>query len=676
MEQRPQGTSGTEERSARWSPTLKLVAAPGSILILFAITVAISLGSMIYAQHANRVIVSHDMRLVAALSEAAAQFDHEDGNLYRLLVDKAAGEKRIDIPRRAAAIKARLAIISANLSLLKRSLAPVDQARAAQVLAQIKAYGDTVDVVATMLDVDFSASAAMLSPFRGNADQVIADVNRLVAAGIADAQHHAATAAKRTAWLVGLVAGLMLLLAGLAVAWMVLASSRGFRLRGEVRRRSEAEQHALRLALHDPLTNLANRREFVRELQARIDQGARFGVVLVDLDDFKLVNDLHGHAAGDAVLCAISRRMEAIAGPEAVLARLGGDEFALLLPGCSSVETADPVGTALCGALAEPVAWRGVALRLSGSVGVAFFPQHAGAVDTLLHAADVAMYRAKTAQKGVFRVFDEGMEAARIERRRLEDELRVGIENGEIVPFYQPIVQLADGGLCGYEVLARWRHPRLGLLAPDRFLAAAEQSRQIDRLTEALLEQACRDMAVLPPHATVALNVSPVQLTNPLLSARLLRIIDDAGLPARRFEIEVTEDAVMDSSREVSDNLLAFRERGMTVALDDFGTGFSSMSNLRRMQFDRLKIDRSFVQNLVASNEDQKLVDIMLSLANSFGMAVTAEGIEAAEAVTLLADKGCARGQGYHLGRPVPLEVLIHADPSHTASEPRLEPVA
>jgi diguanylate cyclase (GGDEF)-like protein len=615
---------------------------------------------MLYAQHANRVIVSHDMRLVAALSQAAARFDHEDGNLYRLLVDRAAGGQKVDIQRRAAAIKANLATISANLAVLRSSLPVAEQARAAQVLTQIKAYGETIDVVATMLDIDFSASAAMLAPFRGNADQVIADVNRLVAAGVTDAQHHAATAAARTAWLVGLVAGLLLMLAGLAIVWMLLASSRGYQLQSEMRRRSEAEQHALRLARHDPLTNLANRREFVRELGERIDATVPFGVALVDLDDFKLINDIHGHAAGDAVLCALSRRMEAVVGKDAVLARLGGDEFAVILPGCHSTTTAEPVGEALCDVLALPVEWQNIELRLSGSIGIGLFPQHAVAVDTLLHTADVAMYQAKTTQKGVFQIFDDGMERARVERRRLADELRIGIATGQVIPFYQPIFQLANKKLCGYEVLARWRHPRQGLLAPDQFIPVAEASRQMNTLTDSLLRQVCSDLAYLPLHAVVAINVSPGQLMDPGLSDRLLAIIAEAGLPASRFEIEVTEAAIMDTSPEVSHNLTAFRERGASVALDDFGTGYSSLSNLRQLQFDRLKIDRSFVQGLTSNLEDQKLVEAMLSLANSFDMAVTAEGIETEEAFNQLVAMGCSRGQGFHLGKPEPLECLTN----------------
>lgn len=639
-----------------WSDIVRLAAAPGVILILFAITVSISLGALLYAQHTSSSIVQHDMRVATSLSEIAARFDHDDGDLYRLMVDKAAGGTAVDIPTRSAAIKAELAAIGAKLRDLKPSLRPSDQRRTEQVLRAVGQYSEAVDVVSAMLDINFAASAAMLAPFRSNADQVIVDVNAMVAAGIADARQHAALSAGRTRWLVATVAVAMVLLAVLAVAWLAIASYRGLKLGDEMRLRQTAERNALVLARHDPLTGLVNRRVFVGEVERRIAEQAPFAILLVDLDNFKAVNDLYGHAAGDAVLKGMAQRLLRLDRDGAMLARLGGDEFAAVLPHGSAAQLT-PIAAALTEQLGEPVTWNGVSLHVGGSVGAALFPSDATAVDTLLHAADVAMYDAKRATKGAFRLFSNDLELARLEQRRVEDELRVGIAEGEVQPFYQPIVRLADRRVCGFEILARWRHPGRGLLTPDLFIGVAERTRQIDALTDALLSQACRDLHRLPPGLTFSLNVSPGQLSDPDLAPRLIGIVRDAGHPPERFEIELTEDAVIEDIDLIERTIAAFRASGMTVALDDFGTGFSSLSNLQRLRFDRIKIDRSFVGGI--GDGSRKLVDAIMRLASSFDMAVTAEGIEDDDTALALARMNCDLGQGYLFGKPRPISEVL-----------------
>lgn len=668
-------STGRRDRLRDWSGVIRLVAAPGVILFLFAVTVAISLGALLYAQHSSSTIVQHDMRIVTSLSRSAAAFDHEDGDLYRLMADRAMGGRQADLPERSVVIRQRLAKVQADLRAIRPSLRVSDQRRMDQVLGSIGRYSETVDQVSTMLDTDFAAGAAMLVPFRSNAGRVIADVNAMVAVAIHDARAHAAVSAGRTRWLVALAATALVLLAILAVAWLAIASYRGLKLDDEIRLRELAETNAMVLARHDPLTNLVNRRAFVEELDRLIGLDERLAVALLDLDNFKAVNDLYGHAAGDAVLLCVAARLQLLAGEGVVLARLGGDEFAAILPR-RSVEDVRRMIAALSEEMRRPIPWNGTDLHVGGTIGVSVYPEHASAIDTLLHAADVAMYDAKNDRKGSFRFFDNAMEAARLEQRRVEDELRAAIAGSEVKAVYQPIVRLRDRRVRGFEILARWQHPRLGLLLPEQFLSLAEQTHQIDALTETLLRQACRDMARLPPDLTMSLNISPAQLGDPELAPRLLRIIREGGHPASRFEIELTEDAVMEDIELVERTLDQFRAAGLAIALDDFGTGFSNLSNLQRLRFDRLKIDRSFVRNDGVGNGNRKIVEAVLNLAASFGMSVTAEGIETERTALLLERRHCSHGQGHLFGKPQSMDAILARMASSLSPDTMLEQIS
>jgi diguanylate cyclase (GGDEF)-like protein len=428
-------------------------------------------------------------------------------------------------------------------------------------------------------------------------------------------------------------------------------------LQAEIRRRSDAEQEALLLARTDALTGLYNRREFSGALAGAVEEalgeGGRLSVVLIDLDGFKDANDTHGHAAGDTVLKTVAHRLHTVFGSDSTIARLGGDEFAILIPQkhdnrnvLALVEEANRL-------LHQPLAWRSNMISVGASIGISRFPDDGMVADELLHAADIAMYEAKRGSKGGICLFSPSMEAARLERRRMEQELRDGISRGEVQPFYQPLIRFSDNELCGFEVLARWQHPRLGLLSPDAFIRLAESTGQITNMTKSILRQTCRDALHIPGHLRLAVNISPTQLEEPGLAEALIAIILAEGVSPTRFEIEITEDAVMDDIAAAERVLQTFRSSGISIALDDFGTGYSSLSNLRRLKFDKIKIDQSFVKSLAESVESAKLVDAIIALALSFDMKVTAEGIEDAAAAAILARKGCTEGQGYFFGKPV-----------------------
>ncbi|MBB3349861.1 bifunctional diguanylate cyclase/phosphodiesterase [Sphingomonas sp. BK069] len=620
--------------------------------------VALCLGTLIYVQHTTSVIVDRDMETALTLSEIAASFDHEDGSLYRVMVDKAADGATYDIGPRVDTIHARVSRIRDLLVQQRGRLSRRDRRRVDRVILELNTYNDAVSVLSSMLEVDFATSVAMLRPFRANANKVLTEVKGIARSGITDAHRHAEAAAWRTRILVIVVIAAVLIVGLLSYLWLAIAAARGVQLQEEVRRRGEAEREALVLARTDALTGLVNRRVFSSELQAAVDAATadvgELAVVLIDLDGFKEANDCHGHAAGDAILRAVARRLTSIFGADSTIARLGGDEFGVLVP-VAHCGPAIPLAEVASVSLRAPVGWLGNMLTTGASIGVSQYPRDGREPDELLHAADVAMYHAKRNMKGGVCRFNTTMEAERLERRRLEGELRDGIERGEVRPFYQPIVHLVDRTVCGFEVLARWQHPRLGLLTPDSFIRLAETTRQITALTRRILTQACSDLADLPSHIRLAINISPTQLMEPDLAASLIAIIQEHGVDPARIEIEITEDAVMDDVLLAESVLQTFRNAGMSIALDDFGTGYSSLANLRRLRFDKIKIDQTFVRTLHGSVESEKLVDAILSLAASFGMAVTAEGIEDEKVAGLLSGKGCTRGQGYLFGRPAAL---------------------
>ena len=654
------GLQWCEQTLSRLSsiPLVRRLARPKLIVILLVSAVSLCLSMLVYVQRETSGIINRDMQTAVSLSEIAARFDREDGEVYRLMAEIAVSRHTMAVPQRIKTIQQRLRQIDSDLVDQRDLLSPEEQIRVDAVSIEIRKYADAVGVVGTMLEIDSATSATMLRPFRDNAEKVLRDVRAIAASAIADAHFHARDAARRIWLLASLVTLAVLGVALLCYTWLSVASERGRQLRDEIARRSEAEQEALTLARIDSLTGLVNRRVFENEMETALADNPlaheTVTIMLLDLDGFKGANDVFGHAAGDATLVAVANILREACRIEDVIARLGGDEFAILMKGETAREDAQNIASRLCTAIGEPIDWQGHQISIGASIGIARYPEDGQTPDALLHCADLAMYQVKQSDKGDFRLFTPDMEADRSQRSQLEDELRHGIENGEVVPFYQPIVSFPDQILSGYEVLARWKHPRLGLVAPDTFIPLAERSRQMLQLTIAVLRQACTFARTLPRGQRLAFNVSPSQLLNPSLADSLLAVMREEGVDPAHFEIEITEDAVMDDVEAVKRVLDTFRANGLTIALDDFGTGYSSLSHLRRLRFDRIKIDRTFVSNLDTSRENAKLVEAIIGMAQMFDMKVTAEGVEDDQTALLLASKGCTNGQGYHFGRPSP----------------------
>ncbi|KAB1074259.1 putative bifunctional diguanylate cyclase/phosphodiesterase [Methylobacterium planeticum] len=453
-------------------------------------------------------------------------------------------------------------------------------------------------------------------------------------------------------------------------AMMVVSLRKSLKLRQAMLERDATTARAESIARHDALTGLANRRLFLEAVEARRRAtGAEpsSAVLLVDLDRFKPVNDLYGHAAGNAVLCAVAERLAGLLPARGVAARIGGDEFALVVPLEGGSEALARLAQAMIGSIAAPILWNDNALKVGATIGIALITHDDADAEVALHAADLAMYQGKKDGRGNYRVFKSAMDVELKARAQLESELRAAIMNGEIEPFYQPVVSLPERTLIGVEVLARWRHPTRGLLAPARFITIAEETGLIADLSYRLLRQACRDARDWPVHLQIALNISPQQFQDAGLSERILAILNETGLAPNRLEVEITETALVQDLEAARTTLTSLQNLGVRIALDDFGTGYSSLYHLRELKFDKLKIDRSYVDTITMSDERAKLVDAIIKLSASLGLVTTAEGIETDASLDWLSTQGCDFGQGYLFGAPMPkseIDTLVSIDPA------------
>ena len=420
----------------------------------------------------------------------------------------------------------------------------------------------------------------------------------------------------------------------------------------------------LRTALNtDPLTQLLNRRQFYNRFgpvlsQPQLAGAQRRALLLVGIDDFKGVNDGHSHAAADHLLQLVAARLCAATTPESPPARVGGDEFALLID-AGTMASEDGPAQEIMARLAPPYRLdQGGEIVLGFSAGLVLIGEEGADLGTAMRQACTALRKAKADGRGRLRVFDHAMDVQVRDRARLEGDLRQAIGRDEIVPFFQPLVDLTTGDIVGVEVLARWHHRERGWVSPATFIPLAEDLGLVGALTERLLRQACRDALPWGANLTVAFNVSPLQLRDDTLPPQIRRILAETGFPARRLEIEVTESALV-QDLDLARNLLEdLRDSGVKLALDDFGTGYSSLKHLRCLPFDKLKIDASFVGGMADNPESGKIVAAVVGLGHSLGLSTVAEGVETPQVAHLLRDLGCDIGQGWLYGRAVPAAEL------------------
>jgi diguanylate cyclase (GGDEF)-like protein len=459
---------------------------------------------------------------------------------------------------------------------------------------------------------------------------------------------------KRSMWIVASL--LALALTGFFLLWRhlnrSLVASKGYFL--------DAERQVHRLALHDPLTGLPNRRYFHQELQRLMNEGtasrARTAVIMLDLDRFKPINDRLGHAAGDFVLVEIGRSLADALSLGCFCARVGGDEFAVALSLTGDDEEARRMASRIVERLSAPVEIDGIAHKIGATAGIAITPDDATEIGELVRKADVALCHAKRRHRGAVCTFEDAMDEEIRALAEVEADLRQAIDRGEIEPYFQPVVNLADGELEYFEVLARWNHPARGVLLPASFIPAAEQLDLIHDVFGTILRQACRAAKTWPSAISIAVNVAPQQLSRPHFAEGVLGILAETGFPARRLEIELTESALIANLQQTVAAVTSLKNQGVRLALDDFGAGHSSLHHLRSLPFDRLKIDGSFVKTMASDPEAAKIVQVISTLGRALGLKTTGEWVESADVRTALAAAGCASGQGYHLGKPMPAQ--------------------
>src|SRR3984885_2454830 len=443
----------------------------------------------------------------------------------------------------------------------------------------------------------------------------------------------------------------------LGLAMMVYAFRRYRDVSREIKARTIAERQALNLARHDPLTGLPNRRFFEERLEGGLGPARlthQVAVLMMDLDGFKLVNDVHGHAVGDKALSEFARRVSVIVRADAFLARVGGDEFTIIMPKIASLDDPTNLARRIAAAVAEPFVIEKVTAEFGVGIGIAIAPNDGVHADELVRRADRALNRAKAAGGSSVRFFEPEMDT-HVERRiQIERDLRSAIATNSIVPHYQPLVSLDGNRIIGFEALARWDNGVLGFIAPDVFIPIAEETGLINALSDQLFRRACVDANAWPATFVLAFNVSPVQLRDPTLGLRLLSILGQTGFSPRRLEIEITESALVENVGVAQAVIDELRQAGVRIALDDFGMGYATLSQLLSFHLDKIKIDRSFVSRLDESEDSQVIVRAILGLAKGFGLTTTAEGVEDAGQLAYLKANGCTEGQGYLFSKAIP----------------------
>lgn len=440
----------------------------------------------------------------------------------------------------------------------------------------------------------------------------------------------------------------------LNVCLIALGWQRSRALNGERTARSDAEDRASNAAYNDYITGLLNRRGFVLALEATLGRGP-VALAILDLDHFKRINDTYGHATGDTILHIVADILRETASEEAKIARLGGDEFAILLSGDdASHEVAGVLAETILLRLAKPLRANGVEAQVGASVGLMLSESGTESSPVLMRRGDIAMYEAKKLGRNRISWFTPSMEEELQCRNKLEADLRIGIATDQFLPFYQPQVDLFSGKLHGFEVLARWEHPERGLIEPSSFIPVAEATGLIGSLSLAVMKRALIETLHWDQNLLIAVNLSPVQLKDPLLAQRITKLLAETGFPAKRLELEITESALFDDLDLALSTIESLKNQGITFSLDDFGTGYSSLTQLQALPFDRIKIDRSFVLSMIENEESAAIVSAIMSLGASLNLPVTAEGIETVAIQESLQALGCAQGQGWHFGRALP----------------------
>ncbi|GAB4543365.1 MAG: hypothetical protein Tsb0019_42300 [Roseibium sp.] len=422
------------------------------------------------------------------------------------------------------------------------------------------------------------------------------------------------------------------------------------RLRKELHATSSQHSEALVLAQHDPLTGLPNRRRLLEafpDLTRNIKGNCFRSVMMLDLDGFKPINDVYGHAFGDSLLRSFADRLAETVGNDGIVARLGGDEFAIVSPVFKDKMEATGFARRLLTRIGEPFELGARQILLGSGIGIALYPNDGHAITELLRRADIALYRAKTSGRSTYRFFEVDMDASILHRTLLEQRLRQAIADREVKAHFQPIMDMQSGRIAGFEALARWTDSDFGKVPPLQFIPIAEDCGMISELTRHLLADACKAAKSWPDHIYLSFNLSPVQLQDPSLPSQVSAILDDHGLSPNRLVLEITETSLVKNPEAAKRILTQLSEIGISIALDDFGAGHSSLSYLRDFPIGTVKIDKSFTERMLTDKQCAAIVEAILVLSRGLDINAVAEGIEETAVHEALNSNGCHYGQGF-----------------------------
>ncbi|MGO4573367.1 bifunctional diguanylate cyclase/phosphodiesterase [Microvirga sp. 2TAF3] len=423
------------------------------------------------------------------------------------------------------------------------------------------------------------------------------------------------------------------------------------------------------LARHDVLTMLPNRLLFQEEMEQAISQMRKtkkqFAVLLLDLGGFKEINDTYGHPVGDLLLKAVAGRLQRTVRKVDFVARVGGDEFAVIHHDIENRQDTSELADRLIAEMYKPFEIAGKRLSISASIGAAMAPEHGLNLNDLLRAANIALYAAKSDPKDDFRFYDAKMNDQRLAQKAFEDDLRHAVDNNEFEVFYQPILELHTDQIWGFEALVRWKHPKKGYILPASFIPLAEETALIGPLGDWVLQEACSTAVKWPSPFKVAVNLSPAQFKTRDILASVKQALSESSLPPERLALEITETVLLDQT--VNTTLREIKKLGVSISLDDFGTGYASLSYLRSFPFDKIKIDRSFVSEMLQAPDSRAIVRATLALARDLKMTTTAEGVETQAQLRALTEAGATQAQGYVISEPLPVDKVLPFVEAHNA---------
>ncbi|HSQ95022.1 MAG TPA: EAL domain-containing protein [Croceibacterium sp.] len=447
----------------------------------------------------------------------------------------------------------------------------------------------------------------------------------------------------------------------LNIALILFAWRRSAQLRQVSRQRDVAEQRAYQLAYFDEVTGIHNRRWFNELLDGiEIGKSPATALILVDLDRFKKINDLFGHAAGDELLRVIGARIAEACPADAHCVRLGGDEFAVLLQGSWAQKKAlTAIADGLIESTNRQIRVGNSQTAIGVSIGIATLDKHCRDGSSLLRRADIAMYEAKRLGRRRWAFFDVAMAMEMDRLDKLEADIREGIASGQFMPFFQPIIDLVSGEVTAFEVLARWKHPTKGILEPSEFIAMAEKTGMISDLSLGVMQEALTIARSWPGRLKIAVNVSPVQFADPLIAQRIMKVLSLTGFPPARLELEIMERSLLEDLDIALSTITSLKNAGISICVDDFGTGYASLTHLPSLPFDRIKIDREFIAAMLDEQKSDALVDALATLGKGLKLPITAEGVEAESLRSRLIDLGCSDAQGWLFGNELSAKEVI-----------------